>query len=144
MTSFKDFIKGKLKKAASIAVFNPQNKLLLLRRSETAEWMPLHYCLPGGHAEEGEAMIETAERELFEETEIELDASEIESFGNYITDEYANFIFVGHTNDSKVKLNFEHDKYVWCNYEECKELNLVPRLGNIINNLKNKGLFEIV
>jgi hypothetical protein len=51
---------------------------------------------------------------------------------------------VGHTNDSKVKLNFEHDKYVWCNYEECKELNLVPRLGNIINNLKNKGLFEIV
>jgi hypothetical protein len=81
---------------------------------------------------------------LFEETEIELDASEIESFGNYITDEYANFIFVGHANDSKVKLNFEHDKYVWCNYEECKELNLVPRLGNIIDNLKNKGLFEIV
>ena len=141
MTSFKDFIKGKLKKAASVAVFNPQNKLLLLRRSETAKWMPLHYCLPGGHAEEGETMIETAERELFEETEIELNESEMESFGNYITDEYANFIFVGHANSSKVKLNFEHDKYVWCDYTECKKLDVIPNLDIVIDNLKNKGYF---
>ena len=103
--------------------------------------MPLHYCLPGGHAEEGETMIETAERELFEETEIELNESEMESFGNYITDEYANFIFVGHANDSKVKLNFEHDKYVWCDYTECKKLDIIPNLDIIIDNLKNKGYF---
>jgi 8-oxo-dGTP pyrophosphatase MutT (NUDIX family) len=144
MTSFKDFLKGRLIKAASIAVFNPQNKILLLRRSKTAKWMPLHYCLPGGHAEKGETMIQTAERELFEETGIEINTAEIESFGNYITDEYANFIFAGHANDSKVTLNFEHDKYVWCDYEDCQKLNLVPKLDTIIDNLKNKGLFEIV
>ena len=142
MTSFKDFLKGRLKKSACIAVFNPQNKLLLLRRSKTAEWMPLHYCLPGGHAEEGETMAQTAERELFEETGIEINSSEIKSFESYIIDEYANFVFVGHSNDSKVKLNFEHDKHIWCNYEECKDLNLVPRLGNIIDNLKNKHYFK--
>ena len=80
MNSFKDFLKGRLKKAACVAVFNPKNELLLLRRSETAEWMPLHYCLPGGHAEEGETMAQTAERELFEETGIEINSSEINTF----------------------------------------------------------------
>ena len=142
MNTFKDFLKGKLKKAACVAIFNPQNRILLVRRSSTAEWMPLHYCFPGGHSENGESSIDTAERETYEETGIELNKSNMKLIETQINNGYINSIFVSNIDNSKVLLNDEHDKYIWADYDDCKDLLLVPQLYNFINKLKNQGYFE--
>ncbi len=142
MTRFKDFMNSDLKKAACVAIFNPQKKILLLRRSATAEWMPLHYCFPGGHLEENEKPIDAAERETFEETDIELKKSHMKLIDTQINNGYLNYIYVAEINNSKVNLNFEHDEFIWAGFKDCEELELVPKLLNFIEMLKNKGYFE--
>lgn len=141
MSSFKIFFNKDLIKSSCVAIFNPQKKLLLVRRSKTAEWMPLHYCLPGGHAKKNENPIDTAEREVFEETEIKLNKSDIKLIEMQIDNKYLNYIYVAEINNSKVLLNNEHDKFIWCNFEDCKDLSLVPTLHRFIKIIKNKGYF---
>jgi len=141
MKNFKDFLQGKLKKASSVAIFNPIKKILLVRRSKTAEWMPLHYCLPGGHVEKGESPIDAAEREVFEETGIELNKSEMKLIKNQINNQYSNYFYVTEINSSKVILNKEHDDFIWCGFKDCENINLVPKLHYFIIELKNKGYF---
>lgn len=142
MINLSNFFNKNLKKAACVAIFNNQNKLLLLRRSETSEWMPFHYCFPGGHMEENEKPIDAAERETYEETEIELDKNNMKLETIEENNGYINYIFSAKVPFSKSKLNFEHDKYVWCDFEDCKNYNLVPKLHQIITELKNKGCFQ--
>ncbi|TKC15751.1 NUDIX hydrolase [Robertmurraya kyonggiensis] len=48
---------------ATIIVKNERNEILFQHRSDTFEW-----GLPGGAMEPGESLVETAERELYEET----------------------------------------------------------------------------
>lgn len=142
MSSFKDFFDKKLKKASSVAIFNPQKRILLVRRSKTAEWMPLHYCLPGGHVEKGENPLDAAEREVFEETGIELIKSDMKLLETQINNEYLNYLYLAEVDSSKIILNKEHDDFVWCSFEDCKNYSLVPKLEIFIKNLKNKGYFQ--
>lgn len=142
MIKFKDFIGDKLKKAACVAIFNSKNQILLLRRSDTAEWMPFHYCFPGGHVEKKEKPIDAAVRETFEETQIELEKNKIKLAGLEENNGFVNYIFVTSISDSEIILNFEHDKYIWCSFEKCQDYKLVPNLYNFIKELKNKGYFK--
>lgn len=142
MKNFKEFLNKNLKKASSVAIFNPQNRILLVRRSKTAEWMPLHYCLPGGHLEEKENPVDAAEREVFEETGMELNKHDLKLIDTQINNNYINYLYAAKSNNSKVHLNDEHDKFVWCSFEDCQEHNLVPKLHSFIKELKNKGYFE--
>jgi 8-oxo-dGTP pyrophosphatase MutT (NUDIX family) len=140
MKSFQDFLKGRLPKSATVAVFN-NNKLLLLRRSSTAPWMPLHYALTGGGIEEGETPEDAASREMIEEIGLDIPPYELKKVQTRVENDHVNFVHATVVDNPKITLNFEHDKYEWCDYEDCKKLNLVPNLDIIIDNLKNKGYF---
>lgn len=59
---------------ATVLVLDRQNRLLMIRRSDTGDW-----GVPGGIMEPGETIEETARRELCEETN--LAAGELELFG---------------------------------------------------------------
>lgn len=52
---------------AGVAVFDPNNRLLLQRRADTREW-----ALSGGFMELGESLKDTARREVLEETGLTL------------------------------------------------------------------------
>lgn len=56
-----------MKKAAGILFLSPRNNVLFLKRGKTAAHFPMHWDFPGGHAEKGEASLETALREAAEE-----------------------------------------------------------------------------
>ena len=51
-------------------VFNEKGQLLLLKRSELAEFKPGHYTIPGGHVDLEEDFETAAKRELLEEAGI--------------------------------------------------------------------------
>jgi len=89
-----------------------------------------------GGGEEGETIIESAKRELYEETGIKdvevikLDSISIvpsyyfkdsASFGKdfYVVPEYA---FAVELSNEEIVLSDEHKEYKWCKYDEVKEL----------------------
>ena len=89
-----------------------------------------HWGFPKGHVEEGETEIETAKREMEEETGLDVDfvfgfKDEIKYF--YKTKEgklsrKKVVFFIGIPKSKNVKLSFEHDNYKWAKYEEALKL----------------------
>jgi ADP-ribose pyrophosphatase YjhB (NUDIX family) len=54
---------GKLRLGCSAAILDEQQRVLLTRRADNGQW-----CLPGGAVESGESVAEACEREVVEET----------------------------------------------------------------------------
>src|ERR1051325_4654925 len=54
---------GKIRLGCSAAILDDQGRILLTRRADNGQW-----CLPGGRMESGESAAEACEREVFEET----------------------------------------------------------------------------
>ena len=53
--------------AISAAIIDEQKKRILLAKRSASTTYPLHWCTPGGMAEEGETQLEALQRELWEE-----------------------------------------------------------------------------
>jgi len=54
---------GKIRLGCSAAIFDEQGRALLTKRQDNGQW-----CLPSGGLEPGESAAEACEREVFEET----------------------------------------------------------------------------
>jgi ADP-ribose pyrophosphatase YjhB (NUDIX family) len=54
---------GKIRLGCSAAILDEHGRILLTRRADNGQW-----CLPGGRMESGESAAEACEREVFEET----------------------------------------------------------------------------
>ncbi len=53
---------------AYAVIFNDKNEILIGREKGKGKW-----CLPGGHPEDGESLVETLCREVDEEVDVEID-----------------------------------------------------------------------
>ena len=138
MRTFAEYLGDKLSQSATVGVFHG-GRLLLLRRSGTAPWMPLKYGLPGGSIEEGENPTEAAARELREETGMSLP---VRKYAVITEPEYVNHLHLAFAQSPEVALNFEHDRHIWCNHDDCLNIELVPNLDKIISRFKSEGLFD--
>jgi 8-oxo-dGTP pyrophosphatase MutT (NUDIX family) len=64
---------GKIRLGCSAAIFDETaNKLLLTKRADNGEW-----CLPGGWVEPGESVAETCIREVWEETGLRIEITQL-------------------------------------------------------------------
>jgi 8-oxo-dGTP pyrophosphatase MutT (NUDIX family) len=54
---------GKIRLGCSAAIFDEQRRILLTKRTDNGQW-----CLPGGGMDPGESAAEACEREVLEET----------------------------------------------------------------------------
>ena len=127
-----------MQKSSTVALIS-SNKILLLKRGETAPWQPNKYCLPGGGVEVNENLIDAGIRELFEETGIILETSQLTPLTiNY--PKYSKLVFVcNKDNLYDVKLNWEHSDYQWASYIESFSMALVPGLDVTIKALCHWG-----
>ena len=129
--------------AACLVLINiNDNKILILQRSLTDDWMAGKYSLPGGGIEDNEDYKTGLLREVFEETGIK----NIKINDNpYIkTNDKGDIAFLyGETNVYNVKLSFEHIGYKWVTLDELYNISneSVPDLYhdiigviNLINN----------
>jgi len=135
----------KLKFACVCIVFNEENKLLLVKRSENDNWMAGKYALIGGGVEENEIPEECIIREAKEETNLTLKKPKLV----YSTIEGSTFLYVfvsKVTNSDKIKLNDEHTGYVWLDSADIKKYDTVPNLMEMIRKVhsillaNNEGL----
>lgn len=58
---------GKLRIGCSASIYDEHGRVLLTRRQDNGQW-----CLPGGGMEPGESAAEACEREVFEETGLQI------------------------------------------------------------------------
>lgn len=124
----------KLKFACVCIIFNEENKLLLVKRSENDNWMANKYALVGGGVEENEIPEECIIREAKEETNLTLKKPKLV----YSTIEGNTFLYVfvsKVSNSDKIKLNDEHTGYVWVNSNEIKNYDTVPNLMNMVKKV---------
>lgn len=129
-----------MQKTATVAVINSDKKVLILLRGSTAPWMPLRYCLPGGHVEPNEDATYAASRELSEETGIVYPVDEFKTINVVYSSTYTKKVWIAHVNSSRVILNWEHDDYRWVSGIESSVLQLVPGLRHTIKTLQDCDL----
>ena len=111
-------------KSCGVVLFN-SGKVLLLRHSSISSRGGGHWDFPKGHIDDGETEIQTALRELEEETGI-AHANVIDGFRDTITYTFSGgqerigkevIFFLATTEESKVTLSHEHIDYSWLDFD---------------------------
>ena len=106
-------------------ITDKDEKILLIQRSKTDGWMPLHWSFPGGHIEIGEPPYKAAKRELKEETNLD---GKITYAGVRKTKTGKMYIYLCDLDDQiknikdKLKLNYEHCGKQWVKYNDIDDL----------------------
>jgi len=113
--------------AVAIVIINQNGQILSLLRSESDNWKPLHWGLPGGHIDEGETPFEAALRETKEECNLEVTPIYADSI---ITDEnYRIYLYYAVQYSGDIQLSFEHSEYKWYTVDELLQVqNRTPLL----------------
>lgn len=141
------FFTKKKRRVALIIVVDKENRVLLLRRSQTDNWMPGKWGLPGGHVEPHENFAQAAVRELREETNLRTNAL-LPFLPEFFTQKASNKIqkyyiapirFVrGGVSLSKASHGYEHDGYRWVSkdilYHPNNQNDFVPGMMVLLND----------
>jgi len=123
--------KEKPVKNACAIIVDKDNKILLLKRADIGEmWMPNKWALVGGGVEKGETPLQAVEREIKEETGLEIKKF-ISSFNLQLNStnsiEYM-FVCRFEGDPTEVNLNQENIRYGWFSTGEMDYLDTVPHL----------------
>ena len=120
-----------LRKVAKVVLINKDDKVLILKRSGRiiSEESPWEWDLPGGHAASEESLEDTLEREIWEETSLDLGKAT-----NIYTDDYTTF-FVSYEWEGNIMLSKEHDDYVWIEPEDITNYYIGEKYGRAIGRI---------
>lgn len=126
---------------AAILVLDEQDRLLMMKRSDSGTW-----GIPGGATEPGEVVEEAAKRETLEEVNLEI--REMSLFGVFSGpelyykypngDEVYNVTIMYLSRDwyGEIKLNHEHTEWRWFSADETPE-DVSPPIKPIIEQFKS-------
>ncbi|MCP4727117.1 MAG: NUDIX domain-containing protein [bacterium] len=109
-------------------IFNKEKELLLVK---TDKWSG-QYCIPGGHIELGETIIDAVRREIKEETNLDIKDIEFHMIEECIFSENffnpdKHFIFLDYTCTAvttDVILNEEAQEYEWVDLKDIDKFNI--------------------
>jgi 8-oxo-dGTP pyrophosphatase MutT (NUDIX family) len=122
--------KDELKKNALAVIVNEDNKILLLKRSSDSKiWQPNKWGLVGGGIEKNETPKQAVEREIKEETNLDIKKF-IKTFDIQRNPDSIEHIFACRYdgNPTDIRLNEENSNYGWYDINEMKFLDIVPHL----------------
>ena len=120
--------KEKTKNVVAVIV-NNDNKILLLKRGEKAPWQPSKWALVGGGIDKSETPQRAVEREILEETGLE-----IKKFIKSLTierhlDSVEHVFACRYEGDpTDIELDEENTNYGWYDSSEMEYLDIVPHL----------------
>ena len=121
--------KKELKKNAVAVIVDNDNKILLLKRGNKASWMPSKWSLVGGTIDKDENPKQAIEREIKEETNLDINKF-TKSFSIQRNPDSIEHVFAcrydGDPTD--IRLNGENSNYGWYDVDEMKFLDIVPNI----------------
>jgi len=112
------------REVASCFIIDEQDRFLIVRRSDTDWWRPLHWEIPGGKIDKIDFSARgAAMREVREETGLLLDDCKFLEI--YEGKELTKFYFVSRSWKGEIRIPItqpngiiEHDQYKWCSIDE--------------------------
>lgn len=127
------------------AVILDDGKVLLIKRSRNDRWEPRKWEISGGKLDSGQSVLEVVQREVKEETGLEIEVGHGELFtfsdkktiksGRYKGYYYLALIFKTSNFSDKLKLGPEHEDSKWVNLEEALKLRLTGETKKIFTFL---------
>ena len=129
------YVKDNRTQYADTIIIDDENRILFTIRNKNDAFCPGAYCLPGGHIEDGETPKQAAQRELLEETGIELRPEDFVPCGEYIDNKSHIYYFCVRANAEPVVLQEEEQ----IQYEKVPfdEVDKKPLLMNLQSNLEH-------
>lgn len=124
-----------LKRNALGIIFNPEKRILLLKRSSFPDqWMPNKWALVGGGVNDGEEPIDGCIREIKEETGLVIKDLKEKAVLQRNPDSVEHLFLGKYDGDLfNIKLDFENQGYGWFGKNEIDFLDTVPNLMDYIN-----------
>lgn len=127
--------------ATKALIVNPEQQILILREADTyKEGTNVgRYHLPGGRLNPGEAFMDGLKREVAEETGLTIKIGRPIYVGEWrptikgVPNQIVAMYFICKTQNSKVRLSDEHDKYVWITPNQAKIYDLMSPVQEVIN-----------
>lgn len=111
-------------------------KILLIRASKEKEFSG-YFDPPGGHVEKGESIIDTAEREILEETGITVSSTKLKGVvhvSGFYGKDIMLFVTVSKANSMSIKTS-EEGEPKWFDIEELDKLDLFEDMRPIIKHI---------
>ena len=130
-------------KSAKVIIYDNNNKILLLTRSDTHPKYALHLDLPGGIVEENESNEFTIKRECDEEIGVSINIEDLRLVKKVRLPSISRNLFEIYLNHTpEIKLSWEHSEYSWTSEEEIKKMSTTkdfdPYFNMLIEYIKSK------
>jgi mutator protein MutT len=113
--------------ASVIVLFNDNNEVLIVQRSDAVDSFSGYWCFPGGGADEGETSEECAVRETLEETSLKVKPSTLIYFYTVTKDDDKDIDFYISTDwKGEVKIDWESSDYQWIDATKLRDVKFLP------------------
>ncbi len=132
--------KKAVKKDVATSVITSSDKILILRRSNKVSTYHGKWACVSGYLEAGEAPLETAFKEIWEEIGLGKEEIELLKEGEVLNARDNQFLWVIHpflfkTKRTDIKIDWEHVEYKWVLPGEINNYDTVPKLQETIESL---------
>lgn len=134
--------------SASGLVLDKRGKILMVKRSDTDDFLPGYYELPGGGTDFNEDPIEGLKREIIEETGLKVEVSHPLTAFSFIMNHEGvpkhtvEIIYLCKALNSNVRLSHEHSEFQWVNQDQLKDLGTTDFMRQLITHLQEHPLLK--